>query len=101
LDSADSSQNIALMILFVVQILVSCYFNTELSLSSSKLSAGLFHSNWNKGGPRFKKLMQIFQECSKKDIKAFEMLKIDLENFIIIVTRAYALYVFMKIFSWN
>lgn len=75
-----------------------CHFGNELSISSSKLSAALFHSDWIFGSKKLKKVMTIFIENTKKDSKiaAFGLFHVNLNTFGRIINSAYSLFAVIK-----
>jgi hypothetical protein len=82
----------------ILEIFLPCYFNNELAVASSKLSTALFHSNWTRGSKKFKHLMKVFMEGTKRDIKimAFGVFELNLKNFTAVVNSAYTLYALIK-----
>jgi odorant receptor len=86
------------MIPMTLEIFLPCYFGHELSVSSSKLSTALFHSNWINGNKKFKSIAKIFMENTKKEIKvsAFNVFEVNLVTFTSIGNSAYSLYAILK-----
>jgi hypothetical protein len=82
------------MIPTTIQILLPCYFATNLTLASQQLSTSLFHSNWLNESPKFKSTMKIVMEMSKKkiEVKSFGAYEVNLEKFLMILNSAYSMY---------
>lgn len=86
------------MIPMTLEILMPCYFGSEMISASEKLSARLFHSNWMDKPKDFKCAMKIFMENAKKPMKltAFGIFELTLESFLKIINSAYSLFAVLK-----
>ena len=86
------------MVLWLISILGPCYFGTELTIASSKLSTALYKSAWLEGDRTLRNNMKIFMENAKDEIKfsAFGLFNVNLETFITIVNAAYSLFAVLK-----
>jgi hypothetical protein len=82
----------------VLQIFLPCYFGTELSLASGKLSTALFGSEWIETDREIKSTMKIFMENAKKEIEisAFNVFHVNLPTFTTIINSGYSFYTVLK-----
>jgi odorant receptor len=81
-----------------LQIFLPCYFGSELSFASGKLSTALFGSEWIECDKEIKSMMKIFMENAKKEIKisAFNVFHVNLATFTTIGNSAYSYYTVLK-----
>lgn len=86
------------MIPMTLQILMPCYFGSEMMLASEKMSMSLFHSDWTRESMEFKIAMKIFMENTKRPMKlsAFGVFELTMENFLKIINSAYSLFAVLK-----
>jgi hypothetical protein len=86
------------MVPMVLEIFLPCYFGSELSAASSKLSTALFGSKWIESDEKLKSTMKIFMENVKKEIKvsAFGVFHVNLLTFTTIINSAYSYYNILK-----
>lgn len=82
----------------ILPVFIPCYFGSELTAVSEKLSLSLFHSNWVEESREFKTAMKIFMENTKNPIQiySFGTFKLCLENFLTIINSAYSYYTVLK-----
>lgn len=87
----------------VIQIFLPCYFGTLVSVSSSELSTAIFHSKVWYEKRTDAKLMLIFMENLKKDLKisSFSLFSVDLNNFTSIINFAYSMFALLKKINAN
>lgn len=81
-----------------LQIFLPCYFGNEITNASSKLSAALFHSKWTTGDESMMKIMKVFMENTKKEMKisVLGVFDLNLSTFSKIINSAYSLYAILK-----
>jgi 7tm Odorant receptor len=97
-DSSEIFRLSTFLIPVVLEIFLPCFFGNKLTLASSKLSTSLFHSNWIDEDKSFKKIVKIFMENTKKDLKisAFGIFDVNLATFSRIGNAAYSLLAVLK-----
>jgi maltodextrin utilization protein YvdJ len=84
------------------QVFIPCYYGSELSAASDKLSSQLFYSHWMIKNKKFKSAIKIFMENVKKPIlvkTALGMFKVDLTTFMWICNSAYTIFNVLKSFK--
>jgi hypothetical protein len=85
----------------ILQIFLPCFFGTQLSTASEKLSDSVFHSDWKKRDKKFKTAMVMFMENTKRPIKVSVLgglISIEFATFTSVCNLAYSFYaVFKKI----
>lgn len=84
----------------LVQVFLPCYYGSELTSASEKVSTALFHSDWIGKDKKFRSAMKIVMENCQKPLKlcAWGFVFIDVEMFSAICNTTYTLYaVFKKI----
>jgi hypothetical protein len=86
------------MIPTILQILLPCYFATNLTSASENMSTSLFYSNWQKESKDLKSTIKIVMEMSKKNIvvRSFGVFEVNLEKFLAILNSAYSLYAVLR-----
>jgi odorant receptor len=86
------------MFSMILEIFLPCYFGSELKFASSKLSDGLFSSDWIKGDKELKTAVTIMMENTKKELKmtAFGYFGVDLGTFTTIINSAFSYYAVLK-----
>jgi hypothetical protein len=80
-------------------VFLPCYFGTQLTVASGKLSASIFHSNWMNQSKKFRSAAKIFMENTKKPMKVSMlqgMVTIDFAMFLGICNFAYTLLAVFK-----
>lgn len=87
-----------LMVPMTLEVLLPCYFGSELSSASSKLSSSLFHTGWISKSKDLKKIALIFMEYTKKNtqFRLSELFQLNLETFTAIANTSYSLYSILK-----
>ena len=82
----------------VIQIYLPCFYGTEISIMSEKLTTSLFHSEWYLGNRSFRTLILIFMEFAKRpiEIMAMGVFIVNLETFTAICNSAYSLFAILK-----
>jgi odorant receptor len=94
--------SIMYLVIITVQIFIPCFYGNEISATSDKLSAQLFHSHWMIKNKKFKSAIKIFMENTKKPIlvrTALGVFKIDLATFLWICNSAYSVFNVLKSFK--
>lgn len=81
-----------------IETFLPCYFGNDVLIASSKISDGIFHSNWIHADNQFKTAMKIFIENTKRPLKilAFGFSEINLATFTRICNSAYSLYAVLR-----
>lgn len=82
------------MVTMLVQTFIPCYYGSEVTAASEKLSESVFHSDWTDQDKKFKFAMKLFMEKAKhyKKISIFGVYDVNLETFRVICKSAYSLY---------
>jgi hypothetical protein len=97
-NGAHFGRLLAFGIPMVLPIFLPCYFGSEMSAASEKLTQTLFHTQWIGQSKSFKQTMTIFMENNKKALKfaAFEIFTFNLEKFVKIINSVYSFYVVLE-----
>lgn len=82
----------------LLQVFLPCYYGTELSSASDKVSLSLIHSDWINQSKRFKTSMKAVVISGFKSLKvlAFGFVTIDFDTFSKICNAAYSMYALLK-----
>jgi hypothetical protein len=82
----------------IAEILMPCYFGSELIEASENLKTKLFNCNWTIQSKEFKIRMKIFMENAKKPMKisVLEVFELKLETFLKIINSAYSIYAVLE-----
>lgn len=102
-DTTFVCENLNGILTMILQIYLPCYFGSQMTSASEKLSDSLFHSDWTNQSKNFKMGMKIFMENCKKPMKISTMgvFELSLENFLRVVNTSYSLFaVLKKINTW-
>jgi hypothetical protein len=97
-DVATFIQIFTFMVPMVFEIFLPCYLGSLLSVASSKLSMGFFHSKWFESNGKDTTSMLILMENLKRDIKisSFGLFFVNLASFTSICNFAYSLFAVLK-----
>lgn len=87
-----------LLINWLLQVFLPCYYSQRIQSSSAKLSSWMFHNEWICEDEEYWKNMKIFMENVKKPLKisVFGVYDVDLQTFGRIVNAAYSLFAVFK-----
>ncbi|KAG5683517.1 hypothetical protein PVAND_012791 [Polypedilum vanderplanki] len=87
-----------LLMTWLLQILLPCYYSERITCLSGELSTSLFHSDWMMENREYQKLVVFFMQNAKRPIKmsALGIFEIDLETFMKIANTAYSFYAVFK-----
>jgi len=96
-ETALFTQRIFVTLPLILQIYLPCHFGENLKVSSEKLSAKLFHSNWFQVCLVHKDI-RIFMENLKQPVQmtCMKIFTLNLETFRIICKSAYSLFTFLQ-----
>lgn len=85
----------------LVQILIPCFYGSEISAISYELSEGFFHSVSRYEDLKFTSAMKLFMEKVKRlnKISIFGVYDVNLSTFTIICRSAYSLYALITSFD--
>lgn len=88
-----SARFLTYMIPMVLQIFLPFYFGNEIIVTSEKLQASLFHSEWFYQSKEFKTATLMFSQSTTSPMKIseFVVFELTLENFLKIINTAYSL----------
>lgn len=80
------------------QIFLPCYYGTQITTMSEKLSTSFFHSSWAHEDIHYRCSAKIFMEFVKRPIKisAIGIFEVNLEAFKTMSNSAYSLYAVFK-----
>lgn len=67
----------------LLEIFLPCYFGSEILTNSQELLTSIYHSNWTVTNKRYKTMMLIFVERTKKSlsVSAVRVVQLNLETF--------------------
>lgn len=83
----------------VLIFLIPCYFGNEVSVTSEKLSASLFDSDWFKQTKKFHSATKMFMENTKKEVvinAAGGFFRVNLSGFLSVCNSAYSVYAVLQ-----
>lgn len=82
----------------LLQVFLPCYYGTELSHASDKVSLSVIHSDWVNQSKNFKSSMKIVVISGIKSLKvlAFAFVSIDFGTFSRICNAAYSMYALLQ-----
>lgn len=86
------------LLMWLIQILLPCYYSQRVTTQSENLSAALFHSDWLAEDIGYRKIMIIFMENTKRPLRilACGFFKVNLETFVRIANTAYSFFAVFK-----
>lgn len=86
------------MVSILIGVFLPCYYGTELTAMSDKLSECFFHSDWFEEDQKYRNSSKIFMEfvLQPEQIYTVDIFEVNLENFINICNFAYSLFAVLK-----
>jgi len=70
----------------VLQLLLPAYFGNEIQINSAATFNAIYHSDWIRADQKFKKLLLIAMENTKKPfvLKAYSIFEVNLGSFLFV-----------------